>query len=120
MKFEHRPYVHRHRLSRLGGNGFRVGGAFHFPLLHAPADRQVAVDRVVRRGLIGYQARLDAAFYQLGQNFTAVAEQADRHGLAFGAGVVDHLQGFVERARALVEILRTQTEINTRFIAFDA
>ena len=64
------------------------------PLRHRPADRQVAVDEVVRRGLVGDEVGLQpaglGALDQLGQDLGGVAEQADRHRLALRGVLGDH------------------------------
>ncbi len=77
MKIEHCLYVYHHRFSRFAGYQFRIGTAFHGPLLHAPADWQITIDRVVRRGLVGDQIGFNTTFHQLGQNFAAITEQTD-------------------------------------------
>jgi hypothetical protein len=70
--------------------------------------RQVAVDRVMRRGLVGDDVRVHAALYQLRKHVCRVAEQADRLRLARLGPAVDHLQRLVERGRLLVEVAGAQ------------
>ena len=53
------------------------------PLLHGPALRQIAVDRIVGRGLIGQRVRVECRARAAScEHVHDVAEQADRHGLA--------------------------------------
>ncbi len=66
MEFEHRLYMHHHRFSSLTGYQLWICTALQGPFLHAPTDWQVAIYRVVRRGLVGYQVGFDTTFYQLG------------------------------------------------------
>ncbi len=88
-----------------------------------PAGRQVAVDEVVRRGLVGDQVGPEAArlrpLQQLGQQLGGVAEQADRDG-ALGLRVArDARERVVEVARLLVEVLRAQAKVDARLLALD-
>ena len=55
------------------------------PSLDGPADRQVAVDEIVRACLVGDQVGPRAAPHQFRQNFGGVAEQAHRHRRPAGA-----------------------------------
>ena len=61
------------------------------PLRHAPTGGQVAVDDVVRRGLVGDDVRARATGFgtarQLGQQLGGVAAQANRYRF-FARGVV--------------------------------
>ena len=77
VEAEHGADVDRDRLA--GCRRDRVGLAVpaRLPLFDAPADRQVAVGRVVCRCLIGQRIGPDAAGQQFGQHFRGVAEQAD-------------------------------------------
>ena len=87
-----------------------------------PAARQVAVDEVVRRGLVGDEVGPDAAASradELGQDFGGVAEQADRHRLLLARVALDARQRVVEVVRLLVEVARAQAEVDARLLAFD-
>ena len=87
MEIEHGLHVHCARLRRLLRQLRMLRRILlrRFPLRDAPAERQVAVDQVVRRSLVGHQVRFHAAGArarnQLRQDFGRVAEQADRHRL---------------------------------------
>src|SRR5690606_27180158 len=88
LEFEHRSYMHR-----AGARSFQfqllvlrridLCGA---PALHAPAERQIAVDEIVRGRLIRHQvglhAALSGALRELRKNLRGVAEQTDRYGFA--------------------------------------
>ena len=110
LEVEHRLHVHRAALrGGVAQRGMLAGiGLRGLPALDAPAGRQVAVDQVVRAGLVGHQVGLDAArlgaLHQLGQQLGRVAEQADRHRLAFGRVLRDARQRVVEVVGLLVEV----------------
>ena len=106
----------RHRGARLALDPLGVALAQLDPLLDAPADRQIAVDRIVRRGLVGQRVRPDPAPHHLRQDLRRIAEQADRDRLVGGA---DHLQRLVDAGRALVEIARLQPLRDPALLAFD-
>ena len=85
LEVEHGLHVLRAALR--GGGGQRgvlrgVGGG-GFPLRDAPARGQVAVDEVVRAGLVGHQVGAQSAALraldQFGQHLGRVAEQSDRY-----------------------------------------
>ena len=71
---EYRAVLENILLSRGAG---RIARPPLVPLLHRPPLRQVAVDRVVRGGLIGHRIGPDAAFEQGVQHIDDVAEQRD-------------------------------------------
>ncbi len=118
-----RAGAHVHRAGLAGGllqaRVLRGVAARGLPLLDAPADRQIAVHRVVRAGLVRHGVWTHAALHQFGQYFRGVAEQANGNRLLLGAGVVDHRQRFVERIGALVEVARLQTLLDAVALAFD-
>ena len=108
-----------HRGARRLLDGFRIGLARLLPLAHGPALRQIAVDRVMRRGLVGDHVRPDAAADHFGQDLGAVAEQADRLRLAVLGPALDHRQRLVEARGLLVEIAGAQAEIDRVRVALD-
>ena len=63
---------------RGGRDRLRVALAPRLPFAERPALRQVAVDRVVRRGLVGHAVGPHAAAHQFREHVGGVAEQADR------------------------------------------
>ena len=116
---QHRLDVHAHRL--LGGiaHFFRICPLRGFPLLDRPADRQVAMHRVVRAGLVGDAIRAHAAPHQFRQDFRRIAEQRDRFRFARLRVALDARQGVIDVGRLLIDILRAQAEIDARLPAFD-
>jgi hypothetical protein len=93
------------------------------PGLDTPADRKVAVDEVVRAGLVGHEVGLHAArpcaLDHFGQQFRGVAEQADRNGLLLRRVVSEAGQRVVEVGRLFVEVARTQPEVDARLLTLD-
>ena len=119
LKLEHGAHVDRHGL--LGGLNDRVGIAFlrALPAVERPAGRQVAVERVVRGGLIGDQVGLDPARDQLGQDLGGVAEQADRNRFALGGRLLDRLQRIIEIVGFLIEVAGLHAALDPGRPAFD-
>ena len=101
---EHRAHVLAHR--RLGGalDAFGIARATLLPLRQGPPLGQVAVDRIVRRCLVGHDVRLDAAAQEFGQDFASIAEEGDRDGFAF------FRRPFDDRER-VVDVLRDDVDI---------
>ena len=112
---------HRLDMDRHGGAGgllHRLGVALAAlePLLHRPADRQIAVHRIVRRGLVGQRVGLDPALHHFGQDLRGIAEQADRDR---HRTLAQHVQRLVDRGRAPVEIAGLEPLRDAAFLAFD-
>jgi hypothetical protein len=93
------------------------------PARHRPARRQVAVDQVVRRGLVGHQVGSDAtgpgALDELRQDLRRIAEQTDRDRLALGGVFLDQAHRVVEILRLFVQIARAQPEVDAALLALD-
>src|SRR5262245_12054385 len=93
------------------------------PAFDAPARGEIAVDEVVRGRLVGHEIRLHAALlralHQLRQDLCGITEQADRNGLLLARVALDACQRVVEILRLLVEITRTQAEIDAAMLALD-
>ncbi len=98
---------------------FRITLALVAPFGQGPAGGQVAVDRIVRRGLVRDDVRLDAAPNEFGEDVGGVAEEANRLGLTGRGPALDLGQGFIQRVGALVEIFRAQAEVDAGWIALD-
>ena len=106
---------------RLGGalDAFGIARAALLPLPKRPSLRQVAVDGIVRRGLVGDDVGPDAAAHELGQDFGGIAEERDRHGLALARRPCDDRERVVEVLRRDVDVAGAQPEIDRRGAAFD-
>src|SRR3546814_12387761 len=59
-------------------DGGRIALALRKPFVEGPPGGEVAVHRIMRRGLVGEKVRMDAAPDHLGQDLGGVAEQAHR------------------------------------------
>ena len=125
VEVEHGLHVHRAALRRRGLQRrvlawVRLRGA---PAFHRPAGGQVAVDQVVRRGLVGDQIGLDAAGFgaldQFGQDLGRVAQQGNRNRLLPGGVFLDELQRVVDVAGLLVHIPCAQAEVDAALLALD-
>src|SRR3546814_9337273 len=79
-------------------------------LFRSPPGGEVAVHRIMRRGLVGEKVRMDAAPDHLGQDLGGVAEQAHRYGFAFRVARLDHRDRLVDARRLPVEIAGAQTQ----------
>ncbi|MNO85326.1 hypothetical protein D3C76_766970 [compost metagenome] len=101
------------RLVHLLGRGFLQLA----PLGDAPPLRQVAMDRVVGRGLVGHHIRGDAAGHQLGEDVGGVAEQADGDGGAALLGLLDHGQRLIQAMSLLVDVAGLQAKIDAGLVA---
>src|SRR5947207_6404908 len=108
LELEHRLHVSAHRGARCVRDLRRILTAQAVPLLERPAARQIAVDRVVRRGLIGQRIGAHAAAQELREHLAGVAEQADRHGLRGAPRALEDLESLVQRWRLDVEVAGLQ------------
>ena len=106
----------RHRRARRFLDRLGVALAPLDPALDGPADRQIAVDRIVGRGLVGDRVGPDAAPDHLGQDLGGIAEQADRDRHRARA---QHVERLVDRGRALVEIAGLEALLDPALLAFD-
>ena len=89
------------------------------PLLDRPSGRQIPVDEIVRRGLVGHHVGPDAAPDELGQDVGGVAEQSHRHGRPLGARIADERERVVEILRLPVEIARGEAHLDPTLLALD-
>ncbi len=97
----------------------RILRAQTVPLRDRPTLRQVAVDRVVRRGLVGDRVRPDPATQELGHDLRGVAEQPDRQRLAVARRPLDERERLVEPGRADIEIARIEPLLDALRPALD-
>jgi hypothetical protein len=119
MEGQHRFHVHAHRL--LGGVTHSVWICFLFgqPLLNRPADRQVAVHRVMCTGLVGHAVRAHPAPDQFRQDVGGIAEQCDGFCLASLRVLRDARECVIKVGGLLIDIARLQAEIDAGLAAFD-
>ena len=126
MKSQHGPNVNGARLtSRPSQRGVPrrvfLRGA---PVGHRPACREVPIDDVVGRGLVGHHVGPHAAslrtFDQLGQNFCRIAAQCDRHSLFFGRVVFDEIKRLVQGGRLFVHVAGAQAKVYAGLLAFNS
>ena len=108
-----------HRRARGLLHRLRIALALLAPLRHRPADRQIAVDRIVRRGLVGDDVRATPRRTSSGQHLGGVAEQADGLRLAGPGPALDHGERLVEGLGLLVDVAGAQAEIDRVRIALD-
>ena len=92
------------------------------PVFHPPAGRQVAIDEVVRAGLVGHQVGPHAAGLrapdQLGQHLGGIAKQRDRDRLA-GFGVpLQARQRVVDVGGLLIDVAGAQAKVDAALLAF--
>ncbi len=71
-----------HRARRGGGGARGILDPPFVPLFDGPALGQIAIDRIMRRGLIGQRIRLDSPLEQRTEHIDNVAEQRHRQRLA--------------------------------------
>ncbi len=64
--------------------------------IEAHAVRHIAIQRVMRTGLVGEHIWHDATARQLGNYIGAIANQADRNSFTLAYGIFQNPQGFVE------------------------
>jgi hypothetical protein len=125
LEVEHGLHVHRARLRRrlLERGMLRLVLHRGLPLRHAPARGQVAVDQVVRRGLVGHEVGLEAAglraLHQFREDLGRVAQQRDRHRFLGVAVLLDQFERMVDVARLLVDVAGAQAEVDARLLALD-
>ena len=119
VKREHGAHVHGHRFDGRIDHRIGVRLAALEPFLDGPADRQVAVGRIVRRGLVGHGVGPDAALYQLRQDFGRIAQQTDRQRLPVVHGLLDQRQRIVQVVGLRIEIACFEALLDAIGLAFD-
>ena len=96
-EIQHGAHMDRHRFLRGAFDALRIARAPRLPLGERPARRQIAVERIVRRGLVGDDVGLDAAAHQLRHASRRRCRAAPTEsGLRSSAGALDHRQRLVE------------------------
>ena len=108
-----------HRGHRGGLDGLGIGDALLLPLGECPAGRQIAVDRIMRRGLVGERVGPDALGDEFREQFRGIAEQPDRDRLSRLVRAIDDFERLGDRRRLGVEIARLEPHLDARRLAFD-
>ena len=85
-----------------------------------PADRQVAVRRIVRRSLVREGIGIELALHHLRQDLRDIAEQADGHRRLRLVRRADDFQRLVERIGTPVEVARRQAFLDAVVLALDS
>ncbi len=81
--------------------------------------RQIAVQRIVRRGLIGHEVGPHAATDELGKNLGGIAQEADRERAALDAAALDQCQSLVQVGRHPVEVAALEPALDPARPALD-
>ncbi len=89
------------------------------PTFDRPAGRQVAMQRVVRGGLIGDGIRAHAAAHEFRKNLGGVAEQRDGARFSFRNVARYAGQRVVEVGGLLIDIARAQSHVDTALTTLD-
>ena len=108
-----------HGLARSLLDGFGIARAFGLPVGERPAPRQIAVNRIMRGGLVGQDVGAHVTLQQVRQNIGRVAEQADRKRCLGFAAPFDDGQRLIEVFGLHVEILGAQAHLDAARLAFD-
>ena len=119
VELQHGAHVARHRLFGRLGDGGRIAAAPGFPLGQRPAPGQVAVDRIVRGGLVGETVGPHAAAQQFGQHVGGITEQRYRDRLVLRRRLADDRERIVQVLGLDVDIAGAQTELDAAGTAFD-
>ena len=125
LKVEHGLHMHRTTAARgLAQLGVaRVVSTGGLPLRQAPARGQIAIDQIVRRGLVGHdvgpQAASADAPHQFGQQLGRVAQQRHRARLLGRRVACDARQGVVQISGLLVHVTGLQPHVDAALLALD-
>uniref|UniRef100_A0A0N4ZGP7 LigA n=1 Tax=Parastrongyloides trichosuri TaxID=131310 RepID=A0A0N4ZGP7_PARTI len=119
VEAEHGADVVGHGFPCGGLDGGGVADALFLPLGDGPARGQVAVDRVVRAGLIGHQIGANAALDHFRQKISCIAQQADRQGFLVLERLLQQGQGLVQRFGHDVDVAGAQAELDAAALALD-
>ncbi len=119
MEGNHGFDLNAHRCAGGLGNRLGIGFLFFAPFGNGPALRQIPMNRVMGRCLIGDDIGANATFDQFREDVGRIADQGNRFCLARLGPAVDHFKRFVKGMGFFIDIAGTQTEVRTRFIAFN-
>ena len=115
-KIEHRPDVGGHRRARRFFNRGRISLPCHLPLIKAPAERQITIDRIMRRCLIRHRVGPHPAPVYFGKDFSRIAEQANRN-RRFGLG--HNAQRLIEAVGLAIKIAGLQPHLDPAWLALN-
>ena len=119
VEIEHRAHMRGHRSARGLVNRFGVALAPLLPLRQRPTLRQISVDGIMRRGLIGDGVGPDATTKQFGKHICGVAEQPHGNRLALRLRVFEHRQRLFDRRRLRVQISGAKPHFDTAWLTLD-
>ncbi len=111
--------MHGDRLFCRSLQALRIARAPRLPIGECPSRRQVAVDRIVRRGLVGDGIGSDAAPHQFGEHLGRIAQHGDRDRPAIATRALDPGQRLVDILRLHIEVAGLQPHLDARGLAFD-
>ena len=104
-----------------GFDALRIALALGLGFFDGPADRQVSVAGIMRRGLVGDDVRARATglhpAHQLGKDLRGIADQADGLRLAGLCPAIDQVQRLVQRLCLFVDIAGAQAKIDAGLVA---
>src|SRR6516162_1106857 len=89
------------------------------PFLDGPSERQIAVDRIVGRGLVRHNVGEHASIENLLVNFGGISDKPDRDRLAFLVRSLNYRKGLIKAGSAAVEIAGALAELDAARLAFD-
>ena len=100
-----------------------IGFLFRAPLGHVPALRQITVQRVMGRCLVGddvgaVTTRLHAT-NKLGEDIGGIAQETDRLGFSLGGPVVDDRKCFIQSLGFGIQVSGANSKIDACLVAFD-
>ena len=119
MEFEHGPHMDCHGAASGGDDGLGVALPKAAGLLQRPTSRQVAVERVMGRRLVGHGVGTNSSAYHFGEEFSCVAQDPNRNGSSIATGLLNLLESCVEAGRRVVEVTGIEPFLNSGFIAFN-
>merc|ERR1712025_836230 len=94
-------------------DGLRVAFLTFTPLGNTPSLRQIAMNRIMRAGLIGYHVRPDTAVEYFLEYVGGVTNQADRLRFIGRCPFRNQVERLIERMSLVVDIPRSQAKIDT-------
>src|SRR5262245_13003972 len=109
----------RHRALGCFGCTAGIALAMLNPLLDAPSERQIAIDRIVGRSLVRHYVGEHASIKNLLINFGGISDKSNRDRLAMLFRGFDNCEGLVKTCRAAVEVAGALAELDATRLTFD-